>query len=375
MKKVIITTFFKAENYGAALQAYALEEILRHKGYDVEILNYRDEIIESVYKIFNLKRKDFYSTMRAFIGSLLFYRKNKMRHIQFLNFQNKYLKVGKTVYNSVESVKKNPPIADFYITGSDQVWNASITKGISDVYTLNFGSPRTKRIAYAASIGNKDIITEEKENLKEKISMIDYISVREMTAQNILVKLLPSKLFYVTLDPVLLKSREKWETDLSNYSSVRENYILAYFIEEDLEFRKTVNLLSKKTGLRIIHFEKRNRYKNVLISAYIEGPLGFVNLIKNAQYVVTTSFHGTAFSIIFQKKFWVFPNHFTGSRVTDLLDMLEISERAVHTLEEFQGKDYDEEIDYQKVNQILDHERENSLQWLSMALGEDDMIC
>ena len=375
MKKVIITTFFKAENYGAALQAYALEEVLLKKGYDVELLNYRDEAIESAYQLFDFKRKNFYLTVRALAGNFLFYRKKKSRRLEFLHFQSDYLKVGKIQYNSVENIKKNPPFADFYITGSDQVWNSSITKGVSDVYTLNFGASETKRIAYAASIGSKQIKLEEKELLKEKISNIDQISVREKTAKNMLGDLLPKKTIHVTLDPVLLKDRESWEMDLSDFSAERKNYILAYYIEEDGEFQKAVEALSKQTGLKIIHFEKRNKYKNVLCSAYTKGPFDFLNLIKNATYVITTSFHATAFSIIFQKKFWVFPHHFTGSRVTDLLQILKISNRAVHSLEEFLEKDYDKEIDYPKVDMILEKEREKSLQWLSVALREDDSIC
>lgn len=372
MKKIIITTFFKAENYGAALQAYALEQILLQKGYDVEILNYRDESIESVYKIFNCKNKSLYLVFRAYVGIVLLYQKKKKRKQKFLEFQREYLIIGDKEYRSVEDIKKDPPCADIYITGSDQVWNTSITKGLSDVYTLNFGFPQTKRIAYAASIGNNHINVEEQEMLKEKISNMDWISVREATAQNILVDLLPEKAVSIMLDPVLLRKSEEWNADIFAYCSrnVNKKYILAYQVEENKEFEESVNALSKITGLGIIHFEKIKKYRNAICSSYTEGPLEFINLIKNAEYVITASFHGTAFSVVFQKKFWVFPHQFTGSRATDLLHTLEIPERAVYTQEEFLAHNYDKEIDYQKVNGILERERKRSLEWLDTALKE-----
>ena len=119
----------------------------------------------------------------------------------------------------------------------------------------------------------------------------------------------------------------------------------------------------------MIHFDKRNKgLKNVLRSSYTEGPLEFINLIKNAEYVIATSFHATVFSIIFSKKFWIVPHKTTGSRVTDLLNKFGISNRAVNTFDEFKVKNYNEEIDYEKVNKILEKERKKSLDWLIDAI-------
>lgn len=373
MKKIIMTTFFKAENYGAALQAYALQTILRQKGYDAEILNYRDSAIEDCYKIIGIRRENLYLIIRASLGVLLFYGRRKKRHEQFLKFQRQYLKIGSKEYWSAEEVKKNPPDAEIYLTGSDQVWNTSITKGVSDIYTLNFGQDKIRRIAYVASIGVRKFSQSDAEILKEKVSKIDEVSVREVTAQNELENLLREKKIDVTLDPVLLRSRKEWETDISDFIRTKEKYILAYHVTEEPEFRKIAKKLSDVTGLKIIHFECRKKYGNVLYSAYTEGPMKFVNLIKNAEYVVTTSFHGTAFSIIFHKKFWVVPPEDVGSRVTDMLERFEILDRAVYTLEEFKKKKYNQEIDYEKVNVLLEKEREKSLQWLSTAMGEKDL--
>lgn len=373
MKKVVITTFFKAENYGAVLQAYALQKILHEKGYDTEILNYRDSAIEDEYKIFNFKNGSMYSKMRSLFKSILFLRKRKKRHDHFRDFQQHYLRIGDKGYRSVEEIKKDPPRADIYVTGSDQVWNTSITKGVSDIYTLNFGLEKVRRIAYAASIGTAEICQNEGEEFREKVSGIDAISVREITAKNALARIFLDKPVEVTLDPVLLRSKRDWEADLSEITERKEKYILAYLVAEDQEYRKIVNAMSENTGLKIIHFESRSRYNNVLSSAYTEGPMDFVNLIKNAEYIVTTSFHGTAFSIVLHKKFWVIPHKPKGSRITDLLDKLQLSERAVYTLEEFTAKDFDQKIDYEKVDNLLDKEREKSLQWLGAAMEGNDL--
>lgn len=368
MRKIILTTFFRAENYGAALQTYALQSVLQDKDFFVEILNFRDPIIEEPYELINLKRSSFYFFLRACVSTLIFYKRNKKRHKKFVQFRNAYLHIGKEEYRDIESIKKNPPKADIYLTGSDQVWNTEITKGVSEVYTLNFGDKQIKRVSYAASIGNSRICTDDEEVFRRRLLRIDALSVREETAKRFLEKLLSKKNITVTLDPVLLRSREEWETILPKYERSAGKYILAYRVEMNEEYQKIVNDLSKKTGLRVVHFEKRKVYGNNFYSAYTAGPLEFVNLIKHAEYIVTTSFHGTAFSVIFHKKFWVVPHQYTGSRVTDLLEVLKISERVVYTCDEYLSKNYEQMIDYEKVDAILSSEREKSLKWLDRAL-------
>lgn len=372
MKKIIITTFFKAENYGAALQTYALQEVLRGWGYDVRILNYKDSAIEDSYKLYNLRGENFLLTIRAFI-SLVFYGKRKARRSQFVEFQTKYMKIGDNEYGSSKDILNNPPEADIYITGSDQVWNSSITKEISDIYTLNFGSEKIYRISYAASIGTKEFRLDEGEIFGKKISKIDAVSVREATAKTALEPFLNGKTVEITLDPVMLRGKREWESDIPEFDGKKEKYILAYQMERNDEYYKIVNALSRKTGLKVIYFEHRNRldtnrYHNTLCSEFTAGPLRFLGLVRNAEYVVTTSFHGTAFSILFQKKFWAVPCREKGTRIENLVDKLHVSERAVCSLDEFEKKDYSKEIDYEKVNSALTIEREKSLQWLRDAL-------
>lgn len=368
MKKIKIITFQNAHNYGALLQVYGLQKVLSNEN-KVEIINYQNEIIGNQYKVLKISKKGIKSAIKSLIKSIVFYSQNQNRYTIFNKFEKEKLNLTKE-YKSENELNENAPEADVYITGSDQVWNSDITNGLQDSYTLNFGKDNVRRISYAASIGKSNLREDEKEVYKDKISKIDYISVREDAGKNILTSLI-DKPINVVLDPTLLLKQERWQEEIKNLKTEEEKYILAYVVEDDIEFIKITNELSQKTGLKVIHFGLKNPgYKNVLKSAYTEGPLEFINYIKNAEYVVCTSFHATVFSIIFNKKFFVVPHRKTGARVTNLLDKLNISNRAVNNLEEFNKIDYDSEINYKEVNSILREEREKSIEWLNKAIND-----
>ncbi len=367
MKQIKITTFVKARNYGAALQAFALQNVLEQNKEQVYFINYKDRKIEEGYRIFYIDKKSLNSILKSILSNIIFFTKNIRKRHRFNSFINKKIKLTNSI-KKIDDIQQKIN-ADIFITGSDQVWNPEITGELSDIYTLNFGNKNIKRISYAASVGNEKNIQKYKEDYIKKISKIDKISVREESAKIELERILPDKEIEVVLDPTLLLTKEEWKKEISDLKNEKEKYILAYHVKEDKEFIKITNELSRKTGYKIIHFDKRNRgLKNVLRSAYIEGPLEFINLIKNAEYIVATSFHATVFSIIFNKKFWIVPHATTGSRVTDLLKKLGISNRAVKNFEEFKKKDYNEEIDYEKVNKKLEEERKKSLEWLNDAI-------
>ena len=366
-KNIIIVTFNKAHNYGAMLQEYALLKKTSEIG-DSKILNYDDFNIAKNYKYIGLGYGNFLRRVKIIIKYIIFLNINIKRYNAFNNFEKKFIKLTENSCTSLENIANCISNVDILITGSDQVWNPQITNGLSDIYTLNFGKDNIKRISYAASLGSNKIAKEMQEEYKDKISKLDYISVREESGANALKKIIKDKKISVVLDPTLLLSRNDWEKIASEGIKEKNKYIIAYIVEKNPEQVKIVDKISELTGLKVIHFEKIGHYKNILKSAYIYGPESFVSLIKNAEYVVTTSFHATVFSIIFNKKFWVVPHKTTGSRVTDLLAKLGISNRAVNTLEEFNKKVYNEEIDYDNVNKILEKEREKSIKWLKDAI-------
>lgn len=365
MKNIGIITFHCAHNYGALLQVYALQEKTRMLGYKVEIINYRNKNILNTYKLIKLSKNPI-NCIKLLYNSFKYYKYNKKRYDNFENFINKNLKLTKE-YKSLNELKNDSPKFDCYITGSDQVWNTDITKGLSDAYTLNFGDDGVNRISYAASIGKSSL---GQEDYKTRLSKINYISVREKTAKDLLEPVLNRKI-EVVLDPTLLISGKEWEEYFDFRNDVNEKYILTYYVEENDEYVKIVNELSKKTNLKVINFEKINKhnYSNFMKSAYTEGPEEFVRLIKNAEYVVTTSFHATVFSILFHKKFFVIPHKTTGSRVTDLIDKLQIKNRIYYTVDEFKSNEnYNEDVDYSMADKILLEEREKSVKFLKEAI-------
>lgn len=372
MKKIGIITFHHAHNYGAVLQAYALQCEIEKLGYDVNIIDYRNKNIEKSYKLIKLSKNPI-KCVKTIFESLKYYKKNKKRYEIFEKFINKELKLTKK-FKNIKKLKKNYVDMDCYITGSDQVWNWKIVGELSDAYTLNFGNKKANRISYAASIGNSKIEDKYKKQFEQKITNINYISVREEDAKKELEKII-NKSIEVVLDPTLLLTKSDWDKETQSMKASNEKYILAYVVQNNDEYVKIVNEISNRTGLKVIHFGCKNPgYKNVLKSAYTEGPMEFINYIKNAEYVVATSFHAAVFSIIFHKKFFIIPHKKTGGRITNLLDKLGIKDRTFNTLEDFENINYNFETNWEGVDQKLEEERKKSLNWLESAInmGKDD---
>ena len=371
MKKIGILTFHNAYNYGAVLQCYALQKVIGNKNFNVEVINYNDFNVMDSYRFFPKNNRNLKSFIKSVIKVVLFYGKTKKRYNKFDEFiKNNYI-LSKNKYTKEDLLNEDSINYDCLITGSDQVWSISIVGELSDIYTLNFANDKINKISYAASVGDASTIKRNKNLFKNKISKINHISVREDDAKNELEKIL-TKPIEVVLDPTLLLKSVDWNNLTNTDDSKKEKYILAYVVQADEEYIKIVNDLSEKTGLKVIHFDKRNPgYKNVLKSAYTEGPLEFVNYIKNADYVVATSFHATVFSVIFNKKFFIVPHRKTGARVTNLLDKLGIEGRTFSSYNEFKDIDYNFDTNWDEVNKKLDIEREKSINWLLNAINDE----
>lgn len=366
MKKIGIVTFHNAHNYGAMLQVFALQCFLE-KNSNVEIIDYRIKKIEDQYRLFRkFKKNKWKENIKSFISDCEKIRINSKRRRNFNYFMNEKLNLSR-LYEDEYDLKHGDLSYDILITGSDQVWNIGIVGELSDIYTLNFGNKNIKRISYAASVGEANLITTNLELYKNKLEIIDSISVRESDAMIELRKILGKDVEEV-LDPTLLLTSEQWTSNLEE-NEIKEKYILAYFVEKDDTYLKIVNYLAELTGLKIIHFEKRNsNYKSVSQSAYTADPFGFVNLIKNAEYVVATSFHATVFSILFHKKFFIVPHKKTGSRVTSLLNKLEITDRVFYNFEDFKDQNYNFETNWDVVEKNLNRERKKSIEFLNNSI-------
>lgn len=362
MKKAKMLTFHNAENYGATLQAYALKETLKDFGLDAHFINYENKKILSDYKLIRT------NSLKSFFSSLWYFPRNLKRKRSFKSFGDVYLDTNTKKYYSKEEIEQDIKVEDIFVSGSDQILNPALTGGLSDVYTLNFKDSNVTKIIYGASLGNEELLKKYVKEFKEKLQGVNNISVREKSIIKSLEKVIEKKVEQV-LDPTLLLNKEKWNEiiaqssvcDLSN-----QKYILVYTLFESEEVTKIANHISEITGLKIIHFRKYNAYKNELISLYSYGPADFVNAFKNAEYIITNSFHGTVFSIIFEKHFYsVLPQERAG-RIKDLLHDINLDSRIVQDEKEV---NLEKNIDYSLTNEKIEALKAKSKDFLKKGIS------
>lgn len=362
MQKVKMLTFHNAENYGATLQAYALKETLKELGVNPEFVNYENKKILSDYKLIRT------NSLKSFFSSLWYLPRNLKRKRSFKSFGDRYLDTNKKIYYSCDEIEKDIERGDIFVAGSDQIWNPALTDGLSDVYTLNFETDeKIKKIIYGASLGNEELLQKYASDFEEKLVGLDLISVREQSVIKPL-KEICGKTVEQVVDPTLLLSKDNWDNLIAENDTVSlpfEKYILVYTLFESDEVTKIANYLSKVTGLKVVHFRKYNAYENELISLYSKGPVDFVNAFKNAGYVVTNSFHGTVFSLIFERKFYsVLPKTRAG-RIKDLLGDLGLGKRIIQDTKEVNLND---EIDYINTKAKIESLRAKSIEYLKKGI-------
>lgn len=363
MKNIKMITFHNAENYGATLQAYALKQTLKKINNKVSFVNY---INKDVLKDYLLIRTN---SFKSFISSIWYLPRNLKRKKSFRAFINKYLDGASKSYYNKKDIEQDINNEDIFVAGSDQIFNPILTNGLSDVYTLNFGKDN-KKIIYGASVGNEEALEKYSEDFHNKLQSVDRLSVREEAVIAPLEKITNKKVEKV-IDPTLLLEKEEWDSlvNENNVTKIKGKYILVYTLFETPEITKIANYISEKTGLKVVHFRKYNAYKKELLSLYKKGPADFVNAFKNAEYVITNSFHGLVFSIIFNRKFYaVMPNERAG-RLKNLLDDLKLQKRCVSTYDEFLKKDINENIDYTKAEEIIKKLKQSSLEFLEQSIN------
>ena len=357
--KIGILTYHSTRNCGAVLQAYALTKFLDKIGIDSEIIDYKCKKIEEAYKIKKLWEL---RNVKELVKWLLSVKTQKQATERFFDFSKQYLKLSNIVYNN-DNILKSNDVYDAFITGSDQVWNFNLN-GIDENYILKFADKDKKKISYAASMGYKNIPEEFRNIYFENLKDFDGISLREIEAlKNITDMGYKADL---VLDPTLLLSKEEYCFAKTNN---KDKYIFVYTVAATPNIYLKAKELSKKTGLKIkwAHmsyktFKGVKNYKN-------PSPEQFLELIENAEYVLTSSFHGMALSIVLNKQFFYdldIKKENNNSRLTTLSSLLELEDREI-------TKDKDlllsEDIDYNKVNIALDKKRAESLEFLKESLG------
>lgn len=378
--KVGILTFHNAHNYGATLQAYALKTCVQQLGYEVEIINYRNKTIEESYpqklypkftrKELNPRRwKQFiYDTVRGIYGQ----KQWQEQWRSFDDFISQILLEGKSELigeKDFEELNK-----DIYLLGSDQIWSSFLT-GIPD--PVYFGAFRTKEkiISYAASLANGKVEEKEENIFKNLLENVDVISVREEKLAKQL-ETITGRNVTTTIDPTLLLEAKDYENILARIEDkkkrkllerTQKKYIFAYFVVEEQPVADCAKKLAELTGLEIIELHYYHMPECSRDNQYADmGPAEFLFFIKHAEYVVTNSFHGTVFSVLYQRQFYsVYKKN---GRVDNLLAFLDISNRHISHAEDVVT---DQVIEYDEVHRRLQEYKQKSIKFLRDNLAEE----
>lgn len=356
-KKVGILTFHTALNYGAFLQTFALQHFLSRLNIHNEIINYRCPFIDKNYSPFFISDG---KIINAVTRGILFGRTIRIKRRNFNKFIAQYLDMTQPYYSS-EEIEQDRNKYSFFVSGSDQVWSP-IAAGFDPVYFLPFANDNQK-YSYAASIGTDKLSDEQLDEYRKRLKGFQFLSVRENSAQKILAGLDSDREVFVHADPTLLLGRENWDQLCGEIPDhIPSDYLLLFNVEKpiwDVYFAKKI---ANERGLKVVYINERTIKKDKDI-IYLEGlsPDVFLRLFANAKIVVTNSFHGTVFSIIFQKEFYVEIENKKqrNVRIEDLLKELEICRADIN---EYDLRK-DRKIDWECVSRILERKRADAAQY------------
>lgn len=386
MKKVAIVSCYFMKNYGSMLQAYATQKILDEMGVDNETIcidGLSGEIKKAKLKYFfgKVLDKDVLKNKFIVVKHKTFERINfngfkgniYLRNKSFEKFSKRFNISCK--YTSFKDLNMKCKNYSHVIVGSDQLWLPSNIA--ADYYTLNWVPDEINKISYATSFGVSKL-DKKFEKLAEKfLKRINYLSVREKSGKD-LIKNISGINAQVVCDPTLLFTGEDWMEIQNNKSIIDGNYIFCYFIGNNPEHRNFAKELKKNTGYKIVALQHIDEYifsdeKFADESPYNIDPSDFINLIRNAQYVCTDSFHGSVFSILNSKRFFAFRRFkstnkgSTNSRLDSLFNLLELEDRLLNGNENI--REYLEKtIDYDAVHKKLSDFRNESKKFLKEAL-------
>ena len=366
--KVLLTTVFSGYNFGSSLQALAGKTILKELGYECEVVAQkslvkgRDIRLGKLFTILTrsllLRGKSGSKALSTYQGS---YNKTMIGDSaeRFARFTAEVLQPR---YLSWSSLKKEATDCVACFAGSDQIWHSS-TMYVDPMYYLRF-APAEKRVAFAPSFGRDFVAAYNKTKMSKWIGEFAHLSVREDSGVT-LIKEMTGKEAVQLIDPTLMVDGETWKRTLG-IADRTENYILAYFLDKPSDkARNAILELKDALHCEVIGIPYQFNDMGYCDKVVPTGPIEFLDLINNAKCVLTDSFHGTAFSIIFKKNFYsIMDKRTPNTRITSLLSTLGISDRACG----FNEIKVLPDIDYTKVDYILNEKRQEAMSFLETSL-------
>ena len=383
-KKVGLCMAYKGTNYGQLLQAYATQKIIEDFGFRTEIIEFKSGAKKELlpyYATFHVAMKKIFHKFR-----LNKRKQNELDEIHKINV-NERQRVAEDFRkrnmhdfvkcDGIDQLKEKSTEYFAVVVGSDQVWLPDIS--VTNFFTLRFAAPDVVRISYATSMGVQSYPNYAKKPAAEFWKKIDYLSVREEQAKNVIQSIcnVPVE---VVADPTYLFTTEQWMEMIPSEKVIEDKYILCYFLGGDIDIKNYAKKFSKEKKIRLVSIMSDESESDDTTYAdevlYGKTPEEFINLIRNAEYILTDSFHGVAFSVINQKQFYVFyrkridTKESRNSRIDNIVRIWGLQNRLINNPKS--AEIGDSRIDYTKVNEKRMDFRENSLKFLANALNVEE---
>ena len=327
-------------NYGGCLQAVALQRVIKDLGEDVETINYREYL--------NSKKN-----IKELLKQIVYYNRN----IKFNNFRKNHLLLSKQVIKIEDDEKSK------YIVGSDQVWNPNILYSIRKNFFLNFVKDKNRKFSYAASVGSEILDEENEDKIVSMLNDFKLISIREKSSKKLLKKVKTP--IFEALDPTLLLSKDEWDV-YKDKSYSKNDYTLVYMLGVTNDI---INGINNNIIDNIMEISYKKHFKKTKYLQNGFGPSEFISAIDNSNCVITNSFHGMVFSIIYHKDFFVVLRDSMNSRIYDLLDNLGLTDRIINMNNE-NKININNHIDYREVDQKLNNLKEDNINFIKKIIRE-----
>lgn len=350
--KIGILTFHCAHNYGAVLQCFGLQEYLKSLGHDVYVIDYRPEYLTRGYKRHSLR--DWFCskpllTIKKLIHEPFLYKIRSKRYDKF----NEFIGTKLRLYPYTKGMDFLE--FDALFLGSDQIWEAPITDGKFDDVFFGAGA-KCKIISYAASNKTRVLTPQDIKYYQEHLSRFDGIGVREMTLQKLLADVIDKPVVH-TVDPTILAGNLVI-AGIENKRPIEQKYVLVYEIVEHQSVIEQAKCYAKSIGARVIILGAYIGYSEIGLHDYIASPSDFVNYIRYAECVFTTSFHGTAISIVCATDFYCFKQHNSSDlRISSLLGTVDLADRFVEMTDNLRTSHIDFSSSLENINRATEESK------------------
>lgn len=363
--KVGLLTFPHSPSYGATLQMYALQQAMESLGHTVEAIHYHNAYMRAEKHTIKSKKHPLISQAKVYGRRIL----HRRMYRKFRRFENTYVHLYPTrAFSDKKRLQHYARRYDAVVCGSDQVWNPRITNGDTSFF-LDFCPKGVRRIAYAPSFALETIPKTMEQAVTPLLEQFTALSIRETAGQR-LIEAMIGKTVDTVLDPTFLLDSSDWEALERPHPAAVGDYVLYFTVVQSAALYKRCREFAREKGLKLVvvggNAWRRHKNHDPMVEYAIDiGPQEWLYLVHHARYVVTNSFHGTAFSIIFQKDFYVGYPPSGSSRLEQVMGSLGLLSHVIRDGVPLT----DEPISYDQAKPALTAMRERSLRYLETALS------